>query len=395
VIRRGGRTSRTLVLCALVLPAFAHDGKLDPSEREALDRAVVILRPGVTLERLKNADHALRDFEDGKLRHLLHAREVKELDEREAVLHAVRSIGFVRTHGRHLPDAWAEALLLGSPRATDWHEGVRLLRRRPFDAGLEQVAVALASDPRPDVRLAAGRLAKTLFVFGRRSDGLERVARRLLVDRVPNVAALFAAYDAHAFESRGIVDLMVARLHDDRELELAPGILAGTGKVRDYVLARLRDEFFWWRSSRPFTYRPGPEEIAAWWRTHRKAFVFGPDDRGSGEALDWTGECRIGERAKAEGPAGPFWIEVRSYEEGWFDGKPVYSAFVQLWTRNGEGEWVELEGCGPRNAEEGEAIRGHGSGSGEPERWLELHLAPRSKEELRVRARIWIGVNRR
>lgn len=377
--------------CGLaVLAAWcgAHDFELSPTQREELRSAVSQFGGGVDGKQLSALAKVLTSFTPAELRHLEHAPQFTKLPGhiRGALGRAVRSLAFARTHQAYLRDPWEIAYLMGSETPRDWLAGIRLLRRQPLDGALEQIAVTLSTDPRPEVRLGAGRLAKMLTVLRGPSEKCEAVARRVLVDRVPNVAAMFATFDAHEFQ-RGTIRLLVARLEDSRRLGPASGVLRGTGTVSEHVHMRLSEEFFWWRYDLPVDYKVSRDAITAWWKRHGGQYESGPEPAKWRRILEWRGTCEVGRKTKVRTDDGPVWLEVRKYEEHWFGDKPVYTALVAVWRdTTADAPWLSF---GPKANEDGEGVRSESSDESSRRRG-ELLMAPDSKGRIRMRARIWV-----
>ena len=247
--------TRTAVGVAVVVllswsSGAAHDFELNRDQKRELKQAAELLRayPELDIEKLHEVRRILRSFKPAELEHLNHCAEFKQLQEvpRNVLGHAARAIAFGRTHEPNLSSPWEIALRMGSASTRDWMAGIRLLRRRPFDANLEKVVVALATDPRPEVRLSAVRLAKLLVVFRGPSPTCVAIAKRLVVDPMPNVAA-FSIPEAIEIGDLELVDLLVSRLRDTRPLVRGTSeTLRGGGKVGTSCRNRLSHEFFGW-----------------------------------------------------------------------------------------------------------------------------------------------------
>jgi hypothetical protein len=345
------------------------------------------------------AEHAqairkvLSSFSATELGAIEHHPEFRELteDEQAYLRHVVWALAFVARHESDLRNPWPIALLLGSPMWTDWLEAIRLLEKEEFDKGLERVAVSLALDPRPQVRVGAGRLAKALTRFRGSSPACTAIAKRLCADPVPNVVMMFCALDEHDFRDKELTDTAVARLRDKREIEPIPGITpwGAGGTVSATIAQRLYGEMMdRYAGQGPMDPARQAGAIEEWWKQNRERYDFGPNPAQWQLVGEWQGKCRKGEETEIALQEGRVWFAVLEYTEYWSRDRPVNDVTVRL---RREGEKPEDAGrVGARLQEDVErGLCGLGI-DGEDYR-VEFFVAPDHAGSLRTSVRIWKG----
>ena len=183
-----------------------------------------------------------------------------------------------------VPSPWVTACRLNSDNPSDVASAILDLGSSEFNGPWVQVVTRMASDSRPVVRLGGGVLAKvgTLFVGPR--EPFERIARNLVTDRDPDVAAKFAVAHVYDFHLHRLMDLLFERLKDGRRISGADGVLRSVGPtVGESVLVGLRQNLFSWRTryhetelSRSEASEVGEVGLSAWWKQHRATWRFTP-----------------------------------------------------------------------------------------------------------------------
>lgn len=376
------------VLLVLALPCVADDRA--EKQRQELKAVRPLLAGPLRAEEAQGIRKALSSFAVPDLREIEGHPGFRELteDEQGYLRHAVRAIVFAAEHEGDLRDPWPVALLLGSPMWSDWLEAIRLLEKEEFAAGLERVAVALAADPRPQVRVGAGRLAKALTRFRGPSPGCTAIAKRLLADPVPNVVMMFGAFDAHDFRDKEVTDLAVACLLDRREMEPIPGITPwGRGTVAGSIGSRLRHEMLHlYGGARP---DEKASAIPGWWRRNRDRYDYGLDPARWELVGEWRGTCGKGEEVEIAVRGGRVWFAVLDYAEYWsVQERPVCDVTVRL-RQEGQSK-EEAPRNGSRQCEDVE--RGLGGGGVFGKSWqLERFVVPDGHGNYRASVRLWKG----
>lgn len=387
------RASLALSFFTLCVVSVAHDEPLTDKQREELKAVRPRLAGPLRAEEAQAIRKALSSFTVPGLREIEHHPEFRDLteDEQGYLRHAVWAIAFAAEHERDLRDPWPSGLLLGSPMWSDWLEAIRLLEKEEFDKGLERVAVSLALDPRPQVRVGAGRLAKALTRFRGSSPACTAIAKRLFADPVPNVVMMFGAFDAHDFRDKELTDIAVARLRDRREIEPIPGITpwGAGGTVSATIAQRLYGEMMdRYAGQGPMDPARHVGAIEEWWRQNRDRYDFGLNPARWQLVGEWQGKCRKGEETEIALQEGRVWFAVLDYAEYWSLDRPVNDVTVRL---RREGEKPENAGriCGKLQEDMERGLCGLGI-DGENYR-VEFLVAPDHTGNLRVSVRIWKG----
>ena len=350
----------TLAALGAAPVALSHDAELTPDQlakvRAHVERLAKILKSGqLTPEAAWSFD--LGEFTRDDLEHVPEA--IKDLDPelREALRHVCQTTYHRRGPAGRLERAREICFQLGGPDQSQWLQTFRLLRREKPGEDLERTVVALGRDNRPEVRLVAARLAKSLIVFGEGSEGLLGTVLACLTDRDPNVAAACAFHDALAIREKRVVDRMVAALADDRALDPRASpilLLKGWRKVNDVVAHRLSWAIYMERKA-PWKVRPkldktgeprvdrsaepeyedlSPDAIRGWWKQHREAFGFGTPGPDWRNVLDEVLVLDRGKPVEVKAAGGlTLTVKLREYKEGWLEGTPVTTADVEITTR--------------------------------------------------------------
>jgi hypothetical protein len=188
-----------------------------------------------------------------------------------------------------------------------------------------------------------------------------------LADRDPNVAATCADPDVSATREKRVVDRMVASLADVRTLNPRASP-ADQRRVCDVMALRLSWAIFMERRAlwmlRPkldangdvFVDRTGepeyedlsPDAIRAWWKEHRDTFGFGTPASHWRKVIDQVVVLEVRKPVQVKAADGvTLTVNLRKYEEGWFDGEPVTSAEAEITASEvGEEEHVATVGAG-------------------------------------------------
>ncbi|MHC4492476.1 MAG: hypothetical protein ACYTDU_12705 [Planctomycetota bacterium] len=368
--------TRTFACLALTLLAAApaargHDPEFTPEQlakvRACVENLGKILKSG-SLTRVAAWSFDLGEFTPHELGHVPEAIGDLDPDLREALRHVCQTTYHRRGPAGRLEGAREICFHLAGPRDADWLQAFRLLRRQKLGNDLERTVIALGRDDRPEVRLVAARLAKSLILFGRRSEGLLGTVLGCLTDRDPNVAAACTFHDALATREKRVVDRVVAALADDRALDphASPILfLPGWRRVNDVVAHRLSWAIYMERKAqwkwRPTLDRSGepeyedlsPDAIRAWWKEHRDTFGFGtpaPDWR---NVLDQVLVLDVGKPVHVNVAGGlTLTVTLRRYKESWSEGKPVTTADAEITTRVA-GEEAHVANVGTPNHPDG------------------------------------------
>lgn len=380
-----------LAFCAISL---AHDEPLTGKQRAELKAVRPRLEGPLRAEQAKALRRALSSFTVAELREIEHHAEFGELteDEKGYLRHAVAAIAFATEHEQNLRDPWPAALLLGSPMWSDWLEAVRLLEKEDFSEGLERVAVSMAADPRPQVRVGAGRLAKALTRFRGSSPACTAIAKRLLTDEIPNVTMMFGAFDAQDFRDKDLTDLAVSRLRDRRNVESIPGITpwGEGGTVAAAIANRLYGEMMHLYGGLSLGADPADDvgAIERWWKQNRDRYDYGMDPKKWELVGEWRGKCRKGEEAEVKLKEGRAWFTVLGYSEYSANGRPLHDVTVRL-----RPDEVPLEKVGQATSKLREDIeRGLSSSMVDGERCaFDYFVVPDQAGDFRVSVRVWKG----
>lgn len=300
-------------------------------------------------------------------------------DTRRRLLRALRAAVFAERHAA-LKQRWTIGLLLYARSAGERFRAGHLLTKEPFTEALHPVAMELSKSPHPELRLAAGRLAKLLCVFLGTNAEREALAKRLLQDKHPNVAMLFGLWDAHDFESKAVVDAMAGAIRDVRELEQNVPLCLATweGSVSRGIRTRLFAEFMVGFLEQPMVGRQSPSGriLRRWWAVHRDEYAFGANPKLRRLLVSWKG---VVEQKKWAAIGNGFDARVDRYSEKWINGRPKVSAVV-LFRRGQE----DLGGGGPNNAEAGEKQTGRSNMVSR-----EVFVVADHAGRLRLRVRLW------
>jgi hypothetical protein len=343
-VRMGGVGAGRPILAVFLLAAAARGEELSPEPRAALERVRKTLggrEP--TAERAWAPDLAALTPEQLAL-----LPDAAPEAEREAVRRVCRTALFRRGPLGRLERARDLCFLLAGPRARDWMEAYRLLRREPFSEDLDRAVTALAADERPEVRLIGIYHALTLVMFGREPETHVRTVIAGLTDRHPNVAGYALLHAADTRDTR-VMDRMVSCLDDDRAFDPhAPRVLQmGRGKLSDWLPGRL--SWIAWEERRGrcsmwpppgckggFGYRPEyveltPDEIRAWWRENRNAFGFGTPGPLWRCVFHKMVVVDVGKPAVVMADGGlALTLHLKTYREAWDGDEPVTTTEMEI-----------------------------------------------------------------
>jgi len=367
--------TRTFACLAVTLLAAApaargHDPEFTPKQlakvRACVEHLGKILKSGaLNPEAAWSFD--LGEFTPHELGHVPEAIGDLDPDLREALRHVCQTTYYRRGPAGRVEGAREICFYLAGPRDMDCLRAFRLLRREKLGQDLERTVVALGRDDRPDVRLVAGRLAKSLIVFGHGSEGLLGTVLACLTDRDPNVAATCANPDVFATREKRVVDRVVAALADVRTLNPLASP-ADQRRVSDVMALRLSWAIFmerralWMlrpklgatgeitldRTGEPEYEALSPNAIRAWWKEHRDKFGFGTPASHWKSVVDRVVVLEVRKPVQVKAADGvTLTVNLGKYEEGWFDGKPVTSAEAEITASEvGEKEHVATVGAG-------------------------------------------------
>ena len=425
------RWGAAIVLTALCvgragLPAAAEDEGLAKRRAAEWQEALSMLTRHATdvdAALLTRLDDQLPSLDPRHLEELARSHEVNQLADRQGrlVRHGLRSLAYLRKIGKDLDAGPAICLALGETTDLGWARALLELCREPFGQRLGRVVEVLAVDERGPVRLIAGRVAGYLNAFcgGQgsewRRDSAEwdatplarSVARRLLADRNPAVAVVFALQDAYAIEDVTIVDWMVEQMGCDRQApRVASGLLWTTEMtIGEACRQALDGQFIFYR--RPSRGPPGlppepperrvetlpdddsAEAIGAWWGRVRDAWSFAPDGEGWNLVLDEILVLPRSGATRVSSPVGTLTLEITEYEEVVSTDGPQMSLSIDV--ARGE-EWSF--GGGNRRHTIGYVSRGASRSGG----WAirrSFKWAPATPEGIRVRFRLHERAERR
>ncbi len=321
----------SVVLLVAGAASSAHDELGDPRAKEIVAASANVLSESaasgaMSRDALLRLDMAAEGLATTDFDHLLDAKQLENLDSRgkAQVVKSLEALKFLRATRTNVADAPTLSLLLASDDPMEVASAISALLTEPFGKGYRQTVVLLSRDKRPEVRLAAGILAKYGFVLEGTDPGLRAVAENLLVDEDPRVASVFARGHCMDFEDVDLLDRMVARLDDNRptperanpgeETFLNAGGKSVSAAVREGLCAGLsRKTTFLASVAGP----PGGEtatvsEFREWWKGLREALPAKP--AGSDHSLVYSGlvTLKAGEMTRLDGCRTP--LEVRLVE---------------------------------------------------------------------------------
>ncbi len=374
------------LVCVFSATTPARDLDLSSSQRLQLEQVQPMLRKHVDLSLARRVRQMLSAFTLRDLANLSNTGEFKALDaeQRIALSQIADTVVFAGTHA-NLKKPWKIGFLVASPKSAARFRALYLLLRETFDDDLDAVANALVLSDKPELRLAAGRIAKLLTLFHGPSAARVAIAKRLLNDPVPNVAALFAVHDAHGFESKEVVDVMVKKLTDRRELQrnVPEGLQAWEGTVASAIRETLRAEFLLHFEAKGSWGKITNRKLRTWWRNNRARYSFGPEPGRWTLVASWKGKCTLAQATKIGRPNDRISVKIDAYDESWTHGRPHFSGAVHF-------HWLDrtddFAGVGPNNAEMGARARGR---LGPDSMEVVYYVVPNHKDQYRVFFRLW------
>ncbi len=345
---------RALLLLVLGLPVAAHDAEFTQEQalllRDYGERLRGLLRSG----RLGAEEAATFKFDGFDSHDLVHVFDWADRTAEPAELRAAwacvcRSAAFRRGPLGDLEKASDLCFLLASTHDADLLRAYRLLRQEPLGEALDRAVVALARDPRPEVRLIAVRHATTLLFFARKTEGLVEAVLGGIGDESPAIAAACARYADESDDIR-VMGRLVASLSDDRVLEALPFPLVrlpARERVGSLVAQRLswvvweeRSARLAWRAPVPGRAWPArceyvpldADEICAWWNQHRAGFRRGAPAPMWRRVFDQVVVADRGTPLRLRLDTGtPLLLSLSSYSEHWGGGDgPIASSEAEL-----------------------------------------------------------------
>jgi hypothetical protein len=222
------------------------------------------------------------------------------------------------------------------------------------------------------VRLIAFKLAISLVVFGRNSDGLLATVTAGLTDDDPNVAATTMQQAPNTGDKR-VLDRMVACLADDRVLNPQASSYLHQGnwkRVSDVLANRLSWAFYMERralckpgptldrTGRPVFVLLTPDEVRAWWKENGPAFGFGVPAPQWRSVFDDVVVVDVGKRVEVAGAGGlSLTIDLTKYREEWVEGRPATTVEGALYTTI-RGEEVHVAAIGNPDHDDGFVAEG-------------------------------------
>ena len=358
------------------------------------------------------------------LRRMARYRNLEQLNEEGYVYraqHALRTAAHLFELRDHLDEPLEICRQLGGRTEGWWMRGLIEILRLPFDERLGRVAQALLRDERGVVRAGAGLIARYLngFCGGRGSDWgavyrtdwdptpvVRSMAQHLLDDRNPAVAVKFAG-DAYALEDKAVIDMMVERIHDQRQMPRVPfGRFLGRPEktVGEAIRSELSAHFHFYRKDDPMRMpemRPTPAPrrvtslpasrepaaIATWWKSVRSQWSFRPDGAKWHTVIDDAFFLEMKKPVRVKTTFGPVIVELVDYGEHWDGTDPDFTIQVDARSED-EDAYVHVQMGNPRHHLG--YVSGGTWGSGGVETWAKILHAPRRADgRVPARIRIW------
>ncbi len=320
-----------LLIVAATECVRAHEHTLTPSHRAAVERAAELLDTDVDGELARRVGTALACIPPKQLGHLSHTKTFRRLsaDHKRRLSQAISGIRFANRHRGHLEDPWTIGVQLASSSKRDQYLAIQALAKLPLNASFLRILADLVMHREPVVRRGAGHLAKVYSIFKGADDTCRAIAKRLLVDRDPNVAAFFAVHDAYEFQDLEITDLMVARMRDRRASPSDTGSTPAYDTVGRAIQQRLAKAFFG-----SFDAPVPAADIAAWWKRHRKTVRFDASPRLGNPVAQWKGKLKRGGDIEVASALGKLHLTLVEYVGGWHAARPLFHARIRFRPQN-------------------------------------------------------------